>query len=83
MIAEDDDRLAALARRLPLQLLQRAHDLERIRASVGNVPELDKDCLAAHPVPLGVDEPGTARNVLPRRIVAMEIADRGATITGC
>src|SRR3954454_4362418 len=39
MISEYDDGFAALARRLALKLLERANDLERVRAAVGDVAE--------------------------------------------
>jgi len=35
VVAEDDDRLAALARRFLLELLERANDLERVRTAIG------------------------------------------------
>ena len=75
MIAEHDHDFTALARRLPLQLLQAADDLERVRPAVGDVAELDERGLAAGPVTLRVDQPGGAGNGQPRLIVAVEVAD--------
>ena len=75
MIAEDDHDFTAPARRLFLQLLQAADDLERIRLAVGDVAELDERRVAAGPVASGVDNAGGAGDDGPCGIVAVEIAD--------
>ena len=76
VVAENDDDLAAGARRFFLQPLQAADDQKRIRPAVGNVAHLHEDCPARGPMASGADQARRAGDRHPRLIVAVEIAHR-------
>ena len=65
----------ALPRRFLLQLLQAAHDLQRVRFPVGDVAELHQGRLAAGPPVARIDQAGRPGDREPGLIVAVEVAD--------
>jgi hypothetical protein len=75
MIAEDDDNVTARSRRLLLQLLEAAHDLQRVRLTVENVAELDERRFSRRPMTGLVSQARGAGYLNPSVIIAMEIAD--------
>src|SRR5207253_1249435 len=75
MIAEDDVHLATLASSFPLQLLEVADDLKRIRPTIGDVPKLHEDSLATRPMAARIGDARAASDILPSLEVAVEVAN--------
>ena len=75
MVADQHDDPPALSRRFLLKPHEVADDLERIRAAVDDVADLDQRGPAAGPLATRSDHARRSGNVAPRGEVAVQVAD--------
>jgi hypothetical protein len=75
VVAEYDHDFATGARGLLLQLLEASDDLQGIRATVGDIAELDEGRFSARPAAVRADQAGRPRDRRPGGIIAVQVAD--------